>query len=127
MAALKTMIKYMFHIFEFKNLLINEETNQYYVMKQCILFSAVMKWNQALHYIHPVTPKTQTMHYYVTKQTAYQCYFSCCFLVSVSVKVLDHKIFQYKFFQLLLSFSYFFSVSISATIMIFQFQFQFQL
>jgi len=43
MAALKTMIKYMFHIFEFKNLLINEETNQYYVMKQCILFSAVMK------------------------------------------------------------------------------------
>jgi len=45
-----------------------------------------------------------------------QCYFSCCF--SVSVKVLDHK-----FFQLLLSFSYFISVAI----VIFQFQFQFQL
>ena len=47
-----------------------------------------------------------------------QCYFSCCSSVSVSVKVLDHK-----FFQLLLSFSYFISVAI----VIFQFQFQFQL
>ena len=52
--------------------------------------------------------------YAIGPSSCLQCYFSCCFLVSVSVKVLDHK-----FFQLLLSFSYFFSVSISVTIMIF--------
>jgi len=45
-----------------------------------------------------------------------QCYFSCCFSVSVSVKVLDHK-----FFQLLFSFSYFILVSISVSVAIFSF------
>jgi len=49
-----------------------------------------------------------------------QCYFSCCF--SVSVEVFDDM-----FFQLLLGFSHVISVSISVTMVIFQFKFQFKL
>ena len=49
-----------------------------------------------------------------------QCYFSCCFLVSVSVKLLDHKFFsviiKFQLFLFSFYFSYYYDFSVSVPV-----------